>query len=181
MIAEQQADLIAVEQGKALLAFKRHRQAISVGIIGQHQVSTDALRLRYAKVESGPPVKIREAVEHCEGLITVFGGASGTRLIEELRRGSQGTMPWPSLPHAFVQVWDCWQAGAEEQARQIWEQQIHPVIRLGGLVHKEILYRQGVIETPRFRSPAPTLPLDDIAQREFDQVCERLGIGGNGD
>ena len=97
---------------------------------------------------------MRDAVEHPAEWVTVFGGASGTRLIEELRRGSQGTMPWPSLPHAFVQVWDCWQAGAEEQARQIWEQQIHPVIRLGGLIHKEILYRQGVIETPRFRSPA---------------------------
>ena len=159
-------------------------QEISGAVNGAllRQMAEECQHLRYAKVESAPPEeKVRDAVEHTAEWVTVFGGASGTRLIEELRRGSQGTMPWPSLPHAFVQVWDCWQAGAEEQARQIWEQQIHPVIRLGGLVHKEILYRQGVIETPRFRSPAPTPPLDDIAQREFDQVCERLGIGGNGD
>ena len=52
-----------------------------------------------------------------------------------------------------------------------------PVICIGGLVHKEILYRQGIIATPRFREPTPALPLDETTQREFDQVCERMGIG----
>jgi 4-hydroxy-tetrahydrodipicolinate synthase len=142
------------------------------------RIAEESERLRYAKVESAPPPqKVEEAVKHGEGLLTVFGGASGTHLIEELRRGSQGTMPWPSLPHAFVRVWDLWQASDEGAARQVWEQEIHPVLRVGGLVHKEILYRQGVIESPRFRSPAPAFALDDITQREFDEVCERLGIG----
>ena len=51
-----------------------------------------------------------------------------------------------------------------------------PILRVGGLIHKEILYREGVIKSPRWRSPAPA-PLDDMAQRELDEVCERLGIG----
>ena len=150
----------------------------AVGGPVMRRIAEESEHLRYAKVESSPtPQKVEEAVKYGEGLVTVFGGASGTHLLEELRRGSQGTMPWPSLPHAFVKVWDQWQGGDEKAARQVWEQEIHPVLRIGGLVHKEILYRQGVIESPRFRSPAPTTALDEITQREFDEVCERLGIG----
>lgn len=142
------------------------------------QIAAESQNLRYAKVESAPaPHKVGEAVEHGAGLITVMGGASGTHLIEELRRGSAGTMPWPSLPHAFVKVWDQWQTGDEVAAYQTWEREILPVIRIGGLVHKEILYRQGVIATPRFREPTPVTALDETTQREFEQVCEQLGIG----
>ena len=142
------------------------------------QIAEESAGLRYAKVESAPaPHKVAEAVEHGAGLVTVMGGASGTHLIEELRRGSEGTMPWPSLPEAFVRVWDHWQAGDELSAQQTWDRQILPVLRIGGLVHKEILHRHGVIATARFREPSQATPLDEITQREFDAVCERLGIG----
>ena len=150
----------------------------ALGGLLMRQIAEESEHLRYAKVESSPaPHKVGEAVEHGAGLITVMGGASGTHLIEELRRGSQGTMPWPSLPGAFAQVWDQWQAGEEVAARQTWEREILPVIRIGGLVHKEILYRRGVIATPRFRAPNPAVALDETTQREFDEVCDRLGIG----
>ena len=142
------------------------------------QIAEESKNLRYAKVESSPaPHKVGEAVECGAELITVMGGASGMHLIEELRRGSQGTMPWPSLPHAFAKVWRLWQTGDEDAAYQTWANEILPVIRIGGLVHKEILYRQGVIATPRFREPTPAMPLDETTQREFEQVCERLCIG----
>ncbi|HIG16621.1 MAG TPA: dihydrodipicolinate synthase family protein [Candidatus Handelsmanbacteria bacterium] len=151
------------------------------GIVGGsllRQMAQQSDNIRYAKIESAPtPKTIKDAVESCHGLVTVLGGASGTQLIEELRRGSQGTMPWPSLPHAFVQVWDLWEQGEQDAARQVWEQQIQPVLRINGVVHKQILYRQGVIADPRFRSPDATEPLDEDTQREFDEVCERLGIG----
>ena len=106
-----------------------------------------------------------------------MGGASGTHLIEELRRGSQGTMPRLSLPRAFTQVWDQWQAGDEQAACATWTDEILLLIRIGGVIYKEILYRQRVIATPRFREPAPAKPLDATNQREFDAVCDRLGIG----
>ena len=141
------------------------------------QIAEESQNLRYAKVESMPaPHKVGEAIEYGAELITVMGGASGTHLIEELRRGAQGTMPWPSLPRAFARVWDQWQAGDEQAAFATWADEILPVIRIGGLIHKEILYRQGVIATPRFREPTPAKPLDVTTQREFDAVCERLGI-----
>ena len=151
---------------------------VAVGGALMRQIAEECERLRYAKVEnSPPPQKVYEAIQHGAGLVTVFGGASGSFLIEELRRGSQGTMPWASLPHAFVRVWDHWQAGDESAAHQVWERELNPLLRVGGLVHKEILFRQGIIKNPRFRAPAPIPPLDDVTQREFDEVCERLEIG----
>ncbi|MEW6751865.1 MAG: dihydrodipicolinate synthase family protein [Candidatus Latescibacterota bacterium] len=141
------------------------------------QVAEACQRVRYAKVESAPPAqKVQEAVEHGAGLVAVFGGAGGTYFIEELRRGSQGTMPWPDRPHSFVRVWDHWQAGRHEEARLAWEQELAPILRIPGLVHKEILYRQGIIATPNWRAPRPA-PMDQTTRREFDEVCERLGIG----
>jgi 4-hydroxy-tetrahydrodipicolinate synthase len=177
---------VPVDEKKAY--FKTISDAVSVPIFVQEagtslggallrQIAEESERVRYAKVENAPPAqKVYEAIQHGGDLVTVFGGASGSYLIEELRRGSQGTMPWPSLPQPFVQVWDHWQSGEETAAREVWEREIAPILRVGGLVHKEILYREGVIKSPRWRSPAPA-PLDDMAQRELDEVCERLGIG----
>ena len=177
---------IPVDEKKAY--FRALSDAVSVPIFVQEagtslggallrEIAEECERVRYAKVENAPPAqKVYEAVQHGGDLVTVFGGASGSFLIEELRRGSQGTMPWPSHPHAFVQVWDHWQASEETAAREVWEREINPILRVGGLVHKEILYRKGIIKSPRWRSPQPAV-LDDVGQRELDEVCERLGIG----
>ena len=176
---------VPVDEKKA--HFKALSDAVGVPIFVQEagtslggallrEIAEESERVRYAKVENAPPAqKVYEAIQHGGDLVTVFGGASGTYLIEELRRGSQGTMPWPSHPHAFVQVWDLWQAGDETAAREVWEREIAPILRVGGLVHKEILYRKGIIKSARWRSPQPAL-LDDVGQQELDEVCERLGI-----
>ena len=152
--------------------------APAIGAKLMRQIADESDGLRYAKVENAPqPQKVEEAVKAGAGKVTVFGGASGSFLIEELRRGSRGTMPWPSRAGAFAKVWNRWEAGETGAAEQVWREEIEPVLRIQGVVHKEILYREGVIDTPLFRSPQPE-PLDETTQREFDAMCERLGIGG---
>ena len=90
-------------------------------------------------------------------------------------------MPWPSQPHAFVQIWQRWQAGDERGAREVHEREIVPLalltiagVRLGHTVHKELLRRRGVIRSARVRAPSD--PLDAQTQRDFDELCERLGV-----
>lgn len=174
--------------------FKAISNAISIPIFVQDtsntpvsagtlkRISEESEHVRYAKIESvHQPRKVDDAVRQCGQTVTIFGGAGGQYLLEELRRGSVGTMPWPDLPHAFVRVWDLYQAGDHDRARAVMDREIAPVtrvsaggLRVGHTVHKEILLRKGVIRCARVRGPAD--PLDEHTARELDEICEKLGI-----
>jgi dihydrodipicolinate synthase/N-acetylneuraminate lyase len=158
-------------------------QATPVPAPLMRRIAEESERVRYAKVESPPqPTQVQAAVRASRGLFEVFGGAGGTYLPEELRRGAVGTMPWPSQPEAFVRIWELWQAGDERAAAELHEREIAPLarlatagVRLGHTVHKEVLRRRGVIKRAAVRAPSD--PLDEITVRELDEVLDRLGIG----
>jgi dihydrodipicolinate synthase/N-acetylneuraminate lyase len=142
--------------------------------------------IRYAKVESAPPVlRVYEAVQACGPYIGVFGGAAGAGFLQELRRGSVGTMPWASTPGPFVEVWRLWRQGDRDAAQQVFDAELAPVLRIaagslgaGQLLHKELLRRQGVIATAHVRRPADQI--DPVTWAELDEVCARLGLGVHG-
>jgi dihydrodipicolinate synthase/N-acetylneuraminate lyase len=145
-------------------------------------IAEQSERVRYAKVESPPqPLQVLQTVRQAGSLVTVFGGAGGTYLIEELRRGAVGTMPWPTQPREFVQIWNAWETGDEAAARAIHEREIVPLarlattgVRLGHTIHKELLRRRGIIRRADVRAPSD--PLDELTARELDDVCDRLGL-----
>jgi dihydrodipicolinate synthase/N-acetylneuraminate lyase len=153
---------------------------VPAGVI--RQIAEESERVRYAKIESAPnPLKIQEAVQQAGHLITVFGGSAGTYFIEELTRGGVGTMPWPSTPEVFVKIWNRWQAGDRDGARDTFERELLPIlrvsstgVRLGHTINKEILKRRGVIKRAHVRAPSD--PLDALAERELAETLERLGI-----
>jgi len=136
--------------------------------------------VRYIKVESHPtPAMVAEAVVVAGDLLTVFGGAGGRYIIEELRRSSQGTMPGCSCPEAFVALWESYRAGDEAQAWRIFYERIEPINRLAGQgwgafygVHKEILRRRGIIRTSVVRGPVR--PLDEGLRRDLQLVFDEL-------
>jgi 4-hydroxy-tetrahydrodipicolinate synthase len=144
------------------------------------QIAEECERVRYIKVESMPvTARVDEMVTGAGDRLVVFGGAGGNYFIEELRRGSQGTMPFATQPEAFVRVWDLYQAGDQAAAREVFTRTILPVNRLGdsghGIifnVHKELLRLRGVIRTAVVRSPAPSL--DPRTQRELEALVEEL-------
>jgi 4-hydroxy-tetrahydrodipicolinate synthase len=110
----------------------------------------------------------------------VFGGAGGGQFLPELRRGSIGTMPFPSSIRAFVEVWDRWHAGDVAGAQEVFDTQIAPLLNVpvGGLgaahqVHKEALRRQGVIRSAYVRPPIE--PLDPMTREDLQAVCDRMG------
>jgi dihydrodipicolinate synthase/N-acetylneuraminate lyase len=153
---------------------------VPAGVI--RQIAEESERVRYAKIESAPnPLKVQEAVQQAGHLITVFGGSAGTYFIEELRRGGVGTMPWPSTPEVFVKIWDRWQAGDQDGARDTFERELLPILRvsstglrMGHAINKEILKRRGIIKSAHVRAPSD--PLDALAERELTETLERLGI-----
>jgi dihydrodipicolinate synthase/N-acetylneuraminate lyase len=132
------------------------------------------------KVETPPTTtKVAEMAAAVGDQLRIIGGAGGSYLIEEMRRGAQGTMPFCSQPAAFVEVYSRFRAGDEAGARDVFDTTIMAVNRLaaqgGDLfyhVHKQLLVRLGVIRTAHVRSP--TMVVDPISQREIDELIDRV-------
>ena len=144
------------------------------------QIAQTCEHVRYIKVESAPTtVKVAGMAAGTAEALTIFGGAGGGYFIEEMRRGSVGTMPGCSQPEAFVEVWNLFQDGDEGGAREVFDRRIAPVNRIAGQgmaafyhVHKEILKQRGVIRDATVRSP--TTPIDELTRRELQQVIDTL-------
>ncbi|MDP6779113.1 MAG: dihydrodipicolinate synthase family protein [Candidatus Latescibacteria bacterium] len=144
------------------------------------QIAQACERVLYIKVERPPTtVSVAETSAKAGDGLTVFGGAGGTYFIEEMRRGSIGTMPGCSQPEAFVEAWNLHQNGDESGAREAFDRQIAPVNRIAGQgmdaffhVHKEILKQRGVIHEAVVRRP--TKPIDETTRGELQQVIDVL-------
>jgi 4-hydroxy-tetrahydrodipicolinate synthase len=144
------------------------------------QIAERCQRVRYIKVETLPVTsKVAEMVKSAGDYLTIFGGAGGGYFIEEMRRGSLGTMPFCTQPEAFVQVWNLVRAGNEAAARLLFDQVIAPISRIGNqgsaifyYVHKELLRHRGIFATNKVRSPAP--PVEAMTQRELQDLLNEL-------
>jgi 4-hydroxy-tetrahydrodipicolinate synthase len=180
--AETRAYFQAISKAVSVPVFIQDTVTNPVSAAVMRQIAEDTEHVRYAKVETPPqPAQVAGAVAAAGGRLSIFGGAGGTFLIDELRRGAVGSMPWPSQPRSFATIWERWQAGDARGAREVHEREIVPLallslagLRLGHTLHKELLRRQGVIRSAHVRAPAD--PLDAQTQRDFDELCERLGV-----
>jgi 4-hydroxy-tetrahydrodipicolinate synthase len=144
------------------------------------QIAEECERVRYIKVETLPITsKVADMVAHGGDHLVVFGGAGGSYFIEELRRGSRGTMPFCSQPEAFVGVWNAYQEGNMGAARALFDHTIAPINRIAAQgagifyhIHKELLRQRGVIRTAVVRGPAPSV--DELTLRELQEVIDAL-------
>jgi 4-hydroxy-tetrahydrodipicolinate synthase len=151
---------------------------VSAGLA--RRIADQCPQVRYIKVESLPVVsRVAEAVAEAGSQLVVFGGAGGSYFLEELRRGSQGTMPFSSQPESFVQVWNHFQQGNEGAARDVFNRMILPINRLADqgsgiyfAVHKEILLHRGVIRSAKVRDPAP--PMDKHTNEDLRRLLDEL-------
>ena len=144
------------------------------------QLAQECEWVQYIKVESMPVVeKVAAMTAQASDHLTIFGGAGGNYFIEEMRRGSVGTMPFCTQPEAFVDIWKRVLGGDEAGAWETFNRYLLPVSRLSaqgsGLfhtVHKEILRYRGVLRTAKVRAPAPTL--DTITRQELETLLREL-------
>lgn len=136
--------------------------------------------VQYIKVESFPVVaKVAAMAAEAGDDLTVFGGAGGGYFIEEMRRGSVGTMPFCTQPEAFVDIWNRVRSGDEAGAWETFNRFLVPIARLSaqgtGLfhgVHKEILRYRGVLRTAVVRAPAPSM--DPLTLEELTAMLHEL-------
>jgi 4-hydroxy-tetrahydrodipicolinate synthase len=172
--------------------YRRVSQAVSVPVCLQDvpagpvaaplalRIATECPRVTHIKVETEPLAQRMSAmVAAASHLLTILGGAGGTYFIEEMRRGSQGTMPYCSQPEVFVEVWNRFRSGDEAGARALFDSRILALNKLSKQgndtqhhIHKQLLVRLGVIRRATVRGP--TVPPDAITQKEIDAQLEEL-------
>ncbi len=128
----------------------------------------DIPNLRFVKDEAG----------HTLSRITAFGrlpetdrpmaftGGHGRTLIEEMSRGSAGTMPAASWVDLYVRVWDLWHGGNRTEAIDMFSKALLLITRasahgLPALAY--VLHLRGVFPNWKVRNP-DARPLDEHAR-----------------
>ncbi len=122
----------------------------------------------YIKEETNPILQhINEILAldtgNCAG---VFGGANGTYLIDELKRGACGNMPAGGLVDAQVKIYNLYRAGDIAQAERV-SHSLLPLLNYatvyGVSFHKYVMWRRGILNSPFARDPQKIrLNADDI-------------------
>ena len=180
---EVRAYFKAISEAVAVPVFIQDTATAHVPAALARRIAEESPNVRYTKVESVPPAEmVGENVRAAGGLLILFGGAGAAYLLEEIRRGAQGTMPWPSTPRELVEIWQRAHAGDWAGAEKLFYRVLVPINRLaaGGMrsalqVQKEILRRKRVIKSAHVRAPAD--PLDPDTAADLAALCDRLGIG----
>jgi 4-hydroxy-tetrahydrodipicolinate synthase len=126
--------------------------------------------VRLVKVEAPPtPAKITRLKQLAPDGLVLFGGLNGNFLLEELARGAVGTMPGSDMPDVFLSVWNAYNRGDAQAARDEFTRAL-PLIRyelqpgMGVAVMKQNLFDAGIIASPRTRHPTKSLDATDIAE-----------------
>jgi 2-keto-3-deoxy-L-arabinonate dehydratase len=137
------------------------------------RMSREIPGVRYVKVEAAPTTPKFSAVARDAGeKLILFGGLNGNFYLEELARGSRGIMPGSDMIGLFVRVWDCWHAGRQEEAWDLFTQML-PLIRfelqpgLGVSAMKHNLQRAGIVKSECVRHPTSALDGPAVAELEF--------------
>lgn len=155
------------------------------------QVSTPALTVdyliglarklptfRYVKEEQGPvPKRVSRYVAGAKGLLTPMTGGGSRNLLNEMARGSRGTMPGAGFADIQAQIWDWYQAGKKKEARDLFGKMLMMAVlelQTGYVLQKEILRRRGVFKTIVMRDTTRGLYMDEGDLRELDEIFEVL-------
>ena len=134
-------------------------------------------QVRYIKEETMPCGQRvgRLLASAPDSLAGVMGGAGGRYLMDELNRGSMGTMPACELCELHAALIAAWRAGDKAGARRIYNRSMpllsyQAVFRMA--LTKEVLKRRGLIESTYVRETNPALDAGDLA--EIDAMLSDL-------
>ena len=105
---------------------------------------------------------------------TIFGGAAGKFLPDELRRGANGCMPACEIADLLTVVMERWWAGDEAGARELHRRLLPLIIRETFPFMRYILKRRGVFSSTVERAPAGPDELDADDKREISTLIEAI-------
>lgn len=144
-------------------------------------LAAEVPQCRVIKLEEEPtPPKAGRLVTGSPDVI-VLGGLGGEMLLEELRRGSHGTMTGFGFPEVLVAVVRRWFAGDRDGAAALFDRYA-TLIRfenqaLVNLPIRKLVYqRRGAIAHATVRAPGVSVDPGTIA--DLDDVLRRTGLDG---
>lgn len=142
-------------------------------------IAAEAPQCRIVKLEDEPtPPKAGRLVAGSAEL-TVLGGLGGEMLLEELGRGTHGTMTGFGYPEILVAIVRRWHAGDRVGAAAIFDRyatliRFENQAQLNLPIRKEIYRRRGAIAHATVR--APGIPPDPATLVDLDDVLRRTGL-----
>jgi dihydrodipicolinate synthase/N-acetylneuraminate lyase len=135
----------------------------------------DIPTLRFVKDEAGHTLSRISEYRRVAPDLAVFTGAHGKTMVDELARGSSGSMPAASFADLYVQLWNYWKAGKREKAMEDLAR-ISLLVNLFGAYGlpsmKYILHLRGVFPNWRCRGAAEDAHFDAEAQRSIQETYE---------
>ena len=124
----------------------------------------------YVKEEFSPVIeRMRALSRHRPAVKALFSGAAGRGMLYEMRLGFDGTMPGAPYSDVYAHIWNAWQSGQREKAREIFsklllmlecEQQV-PGTR------QYIMKKRGVFKTTLSRLRDFNLGPEETAEIDF--------------
>jgi 4-hydroxy-tetrahydrodipicolinate synthase len=136
----------------------------------------DVPQIEYIKEERPPgPRHIAEVYQLVGDKVkTIFGGAGGRLMPDELRRGADGCMPACEIADLLALVIERWWAGDEASARDLHRRLLPLIIRETHPFMRYILKRRGVFTSTVERAPAGVDELDADDKREISTLIEAI-------
>ena len=126
--------------------------------------------LSYVKEEWAPIVeRMIELAKNRPPVRAIFSGGGGRGMMYEWRLGMDGTMPGSPYADLYVQVWDAYQAGQMDKAREIFSKlllMLNCENHVGG-ARPYIMTKRGVFKTQVSRQRTFTLTPEAIAEIEY--------------
>ena len=132
---------------------------------------------RYVKDEQDTvPHRVSRFVKEAKGLLVPMTGGGARNFLNEMARGSRGTMPGAGFGDIQAQIWEWYQAGKKKEARDLFGKMLMMAVlelSTGYVVQKEILRRRGVFKTVVMRNTSK-FSMDAGDQHELDEIFEVL-------
>ncbi len=141
------------------------------------RMSREIPTLTYVKDEAGasPLARIEGLKRQSGGRLQVFTGNHGVTLIDEMQRGSAGSMPAASFADLYAAVWDDWRQGSRKDAMDRFGKAlllITEVEAYGIQSLKYILHLRGVFPGYGARVKDARAPLDESGKRTLREMLE---------
>jgi 4-hydroxy-tetrahydrodipicolinate synthase len=133
--------------------------------------------LRILKLEGGNvPHDVSRVVRERKRTLVPSTGGGAMNLMNEMDRGSGGTMAGAGFADIQAEIWDLFHAGKKAEAHSLFMKFLLSAVlerRTGYVIQKEVLRRRGIFKTVTMRS-ASRFSMDAADLKELDQIMEML-------